>query len=149
MEIRPASIAMFAKGRNGQLVPIDDDVQGVANALNEIDPHLRLRYSEAGEYFVVYWKPENSEEGDGYQISTAQDLDHRLVHHVGEVYKRCQAPGYSFADELERLDKEDKKAKDKAFTEEHGEMYEQMAHAMRRDLGYNQSRVFVKEVPVG
>jgi hypothetical protein len=143
MEIAPASLAMFTKGKNGRLIPIDDDVQGCANALNEIDPHLRLRYSEVGEYFVVYWKPEEAEEGDGYMISTAQELDHRLVAHVGAIYKRCQEPGYSFGEELDRLDAEDKKAKDDAFSEEHGEMFERMAHAMRKDLGYDKARAFV------
>jgi hypothetical protein len=147
MEIRPASLAMFTKGNKGQLVPIDDDVQGVANALNEIDHHFRLRYSEAGEYFVVYWKGDEEPEGDGYLITTAQELDHRLVNHVGEIYKRCQAPGYSFADELERTEAEARKEKDHEFKERHGEMYEQMAYAMRHDLGYDQQRVFIpKEI---
>lgn len=149
---------MFTKGRAGQMVPIDDDVQGVANALNDIDPHLKLRYSEAGQYFVVYWSAdptqtdediEREDKGETYVITTAQDLDHRLVHKVGEIYKRCQEPGYSLGAELDRIDAADKKAKDAAFTEEHGEMYEQMAYAMRKDLGYNQGRVFLKEVPVG
>src|SRR5690348_13526446 len=104
MEIRPASISMFAKGRNGRLIPIEDDVQGIANALNEIDHHFRLRYSEAGHYFVVYWKGDDEPEGDGYLVTTATELDHRLVNRVGEVYKRCQERNYSLADELDRLD---------------------------------------------
>jgi hypothetical protein len=143
MEIKPASLAMFTKARNGRLIPVMDDVQGVANALNQIDHHLRLRYSEIGEYWVVYWLPDEGEEGDGYLITTAQELDHRLVHHVGEVYKRCQEPDYSLGEELDRLDAEDKKRKDHEFTECHGEMYEQMAYAMRHDLGYDKNRIYV------
>lgn len=150
MEIRPASLAQISKARGGRFIAIDDDVQGVANALNEIDPHIKLRFSEAGGYFVIYWSdnPSLTDEDDDpenttYLIFTAQDLDHRIVHRMQEVYWKCQQPGYSFADELEAKDKEDKKAKDHEWTEKHGEMYEKLAHGMRKDLGYDQSRVFV------
>lgn len=145
VEIRPASIAQIGQGRNGVMVEIDDDVQGIANALHEIDHHIRLRYSEAGAYFVVYWKPDEGDEGDGYLITTAQDLDHRIVHRVQEIYHRCNQPGYSYSDELDKLDAKAKKDKEHAFSEEHGEMYERMAYALRHDLGYDQSRIYVPE----
>lgn len=143
MEIRPASLAQIAKARNGQMVEIDDDVQGVANALGEIDSHLRLRFSEAGGYYVVYWKPEEWEEGDGYLITTAQDLDHRLAHHMRQVVHRCQQPGYSLAGELDEADAKAKADADQTFVEENGELVERMAHAMREDRGYNKTRIFV------
>lgn len=127
---------------------IDDDVQGVANGLDQIDHHLRLRFSEAGGYFVVYWKPDEWDEGDGYAIFTAQDLDQRIVHHMREVHHRCQQPGYSLADELERAEAAKKAQADHEFTESQGESYERMAFAMREDLGYNKSKAFIpKEIP--
>lgn len=143
VEIRPASLAQITKARDGQLVQVDDDVQGIANALHEIDHHLRLRFSEAGEYFVAYWKPDEWEEGDGYAIFTAQDLDHRIVHHMRGVYHRCQQPGYSFAQELERAEEKAEAEQDHNWEQQHGEMYEKLAFAMREDLGYNQSSIFV------
>ena len=127
------------------MVEIDDDVQGVANALSEIDTHLRLRYSEAGGYWVVYWLPEEWEEGDGYLITTAQDLDHRLVHHMRQVVHRCQQPGYSLAGELDDADAKAEAEAEHAFAEQNGEMLERMAHAMREDRGYNKTRIFVPE----
>ena len=149
IEIRPASFAQVSAARTGAYIEISDDVQGIANALHAIDPHIRLRYSEAGEHFVIYWASDPSklaeEDGDSYLIFTAQDLDHRIVKHMEEVCWRCQQPGYSFADELERTEVEAKKQEAHEWTERHGEMYERMAHAMREDLGYNQNRIFVAE----
>jgi hypothetical protein len=145
MEIRPASLAQISKGRSGQLVAIDDDVQGVANALFEIDPHIRLRYSEAGEYFVVYYKPDEWEEGDGYMIFTARDLDHRIVQKMREVHARCLNPGYSLAAEMEKAEAEAKRQADHQWSEEHGEMHERLAHALREQAGYDKQRIFVPE----
>ncbi len=145
MEIRPATLTQLNLGRGGQLIEIDDDVQGVANALHEIDPHIRLRFSERGGYFVVYWKPDAVEEGDGYLIFTAQDLDHRIVQQMREHYHRCLQPGYSLADELDKAEAQAKAELDYERDEEYGEVAERLAHAMRSDLGHDQSRIYVPE----
>jgi len=152
VEIRPASLAQISKGRDGRYIQIDDDVQGVANGLNTIDPHIKLRFSEAGGYFVVYWSenPNRTDEEDAddnttYLIFTAQELDHRIVHKMQEVYWRCNKPGYSFADELDAREKADKKAAEHDRREKQGEMWERLAHAMRKDLGYDQGRIYVPE----
>lgn len=144
MEVRPtkADITQFVQARDGTLVTIENDVQNVANSLHEIDPHLRLRHSEAGGYFVVYWLPDGEEEGNGDLITTAQELDQRIVHEVREIYHRCSQPGYSFADELEKRDVDAKKAQDAEWLERHGETYQRLAHAIRKDLGIKK-RVFV------
>lgn len=127
------------------MVQIDDDVQGVANALHEIDPHIRLRYSEAGEYYVVYWLPDEWEEGDGYLIFTATELDHRIAHHMQEVYWRCQRPGYSFAEEIDKQEDKRKADEDHEWDEKHGELHERLAHALQKDAGYDKLRIFVPE----
>jgi hypothetical protein len=145
MEIRPASLAQIAKARNAQMVEIDDDVQGVANALNHIDSHICLRFSEAGGYFVVYWKPYGWEDGSGYQITTAQDLDHRIVKRVEDIYAKCKQPGYSFAKELEQVESDAKAEKEHEEAEQNGEMLEKLAHAMRKDLGYDKQKIFIPE----
>lgn len=152
IEIRPATLTQLSKGRDGHYIQIADDVQGVANGLNAIDPHIKLRFSEAGGYFVVYWSenPSVTEEDDvpgntTYLIFTAQELDQRIVKHMEEVYWRCNQPGYSFADELEAKERAEKKAQKAAASERNGEIYERLAHAMRKDLGYDQGRVFIPE----
>jgi hypothetical protein len=125
------------------MVSIDDDVSGVALALSEIDSHICLRFSETGGYFVAYWKPTEGEDGGGYMITTAQDLDHRLVKRVEKIYHECRRPGYSFADELEKTEAKKKAQVEHQASEERGPALEELAFAMRRDLGYDKQRVFV------
>lgn len=143
MEIRPASLTQLAAARGGQLVEVEDDVQSVANGLAAIDHHIRLRFSEAGGYFCVYWKPDEWEEGDGYLIFTAQDLDHRIVKHMEQVYWRCQQANYSFADELEKTQAKLKADADYAWEEEYGEVAERLADALRRDTNRTQHKAFI------
>lgn len=142
MEVPAASIAQVALGKNGEWVQIDDDVQGVANALHQIDPHLCLRYSLAGDYWVVYWKPDGAERGDGHLITTAVELDHRLVKKIERIYWQCRQPGYSFADEVEAQDAAAEKARQDAFSEQVGEIGERLAFALRQDL-QNKSKIVV------
>lgn len=130
------------------MVEISRDVQGVADALHRIDHRLRLRFSEPGQYFVVYLKPDEWEEGDGYSVTTALDLDHRLVERVEKVYYECKQPGYSLADNLEKQEVAKKKQLDHEFTESHGDMYEKLAFAMRKELGHDQQRAFIKDSPL-
>jgi hypothetical protein len=126
------------------MVTITDDVQGVANRLAEIDSSIRLRYSEAGEYWVVYVMPPGEEEGSGYVLTTSQDLDMRLAERVAEVYWKYRQPGYSLSAEIDANDEAAKKQADHEFTEHNGEMYERLAHAIRKDLGYKSRAFFTK-----
>lgn len=149
MEVRPANLAQITKGRKGQMVQVDDDVQGIANALAKIDHRIRLRYSELGEYWVIYYLPDHPdfEEGDGDLIFTATELDHRIVKHMEQVYWKCQQPGYSFADEVEAAEEKKKKDADDEFTESMGEMYERLGHALRQDTLRNKFRITVPDAP--
>lgn len=143
MEIAPASLAQLTRARGGQLIEVGDDVQGIANALAQIDPHIRLRYSEPGEYFVVYYKPDEWEPGQGYMIFTAQELDHRIVKRMEEVYARCNAPGYSLAAEVEAAEAKQKREDDHRWREENGELMEKLAWALREDTHRNQHKLAV------
>lgn len=141
MEIAPASLAQVSRARGGQLVEISGDVQGVADGLNRIDKHIRLRFSETGGYFVIYWMPDGCEPGDGYQIFTAQELDLRIVGKMEEVYHRCRQPGYSFSEELEKTEKKLKADEEHEWQESHGEMFEKLAFGLRKDLGYDKGSI--------
>jgi hypothetical protein len=145
LEIRPASLTQLSRGREGMMIEIDDDVQGVANALNAIDSHICLRFSEAGGYFVAYWKPDGWGNGDGYVITTANELDHRLIKKVERIYHECSQPGYSYAAALEKAEGEAKAEHDHEQQEKLGPMLEQLAHAMRKDLGYDKAKIVVPE----
>jgi hypothetical protein len=139
VEITPATLDQVTKSRDGKYIAVTADVGGVAHAIEQIDPHLHLRFSEAGEYYAVYW----SEQGNEYLILTAQELDHRLVQKMEEVYWKCRQPGYDFGAELEANEDARKAKEEHDLLEERGPVYEQLAHAMRKDLGYDQGRIFV------
>lgn len=143
MELQPspAGLAQLTRARDGRWVEVADDVAGIAAALARVDPCIRLRFSEAGEHFVVYYRPENGE--DEYLIFTATELDHRIVKHMEEVYARCNAPGWSFADELERTEAVAEREKERAWRNEHGEKMERLAYAMLKDTHRDQNRIFV------
>jgi hypothetical protein len=51
-------------------------------------------------------------------------------------------PSYDFMAEVEAMDRQAEKDKDHAFHEETGEIAEELAHAVRKDLGAT-NKVFV------
>ncbi len=125
------------------MIQVDDDVQNVANDLRDIDPHLRLRYSEAGEYWVVYWCPDGGEDGDGYLVTTAQELDQRVVTQVRKIHHGVLNDTYKLSEEIERLDAVAKAEEEHAFTERMGDTYERLAHALREGTGRGKRRIYV------
>lgn len=128
MEIRPASIAQVQMGANGQLVEIDDDVLGIAKDLKQIDENLCLRWSEAGEYFVIY---ELTEDGNEHLVLTSQDLNPQMLERVRQI----SHSSYNYAEEIEKQDKEVERQRDYASSQRSGEAAERLAHAIRKDLG--------------
>lgn len=126
MEIQAATIAQLQRGKGGRMVEIDDDVGGIAKRLREIDPGLHLRYSEAGEYFVVYFVDGEKAE----LVTTATTCDGRLLQRV----ERIASDQYDFTGELERLDAQSEADQEHAFREHVGEIGERLAHAIRRDV---------------
>ena len=138
MEIEPvrADINQVMRGRDGRMVEIESDVNNVAADLSDLDHHFRVRWSDGGEYFVVYWRPDGADLGDGYLVTTAQELDQRVVKLVSEIhYKVRNDVRYSLSAEIEANHDKADKERDHQFTERAGEMYEKLAHALRKDLG--------------
>ena len=75
MEIQPASLAVAQRGRNGQLVTIEEDVLDIAQQLREIDPCLSLHWNEDRGVFVVLETLENGDE----KLVTAHRHGNRLA----------------------------------------------------------------------
>lgn len=128
MELEAASLSQIRMGKNGRVVEIDNDVLGIAKQLLEIHPSLRLRYSEAGEYFVVY---QILEGGKQHMVTTALELDGRLLDRVREV----ASEGYDFLSEIERREAKVQADHDHRIREQIGEGGERLAHAIRADMG--------------
>jgi gas vesicle protein len=126
MEIKPATIDQIIKGRNGKRVVITNDVGDVARQIKEISSDLELHYNETADYFVVIQKHENGE----HLVTTAQDLDGRIVERV----KQITNPQYNFDIEAAKVEKEAKENMEKQRKEHIGEIGERLAHGFRKDL---------------
>lgn len=144
-EIQPASIEQIREGRDGKTHVITNDAGGVAAALRHLDPRLHLRYSEAGNYYVVYCREPHMPEGSGWLVGTFQECDQRIVKSIEETMWKFRQPGYSYADELDRQDDEAKKREEHEWSEQFGETAERLAHALRKDFNLSKSRIFVPE----
>jgi hypothetical protein len=125
-------LTQVQRARDGRMIAVDDDVQGIAMRLREIDPSLRLSVSEATGHFVV---KQRLERPDGSiketLVTTSTSCDGRLLDRIA----RIASEDYDLAAELEDIDDEAKRADDHAFSEKVGPLAEQLAFAMRKDLG--------------
>ncbi len=127
--ITPATIDMVAKGRNGKVISITNDVCGIAQQLKEIDDRLELRYSEEGEYFAVVLLGA-ALHGRPHLVTTCQELHGGLVEHV----RRLADPSYNTGQAGDTIDQQRDKEIDKEFTERVGDLSEKLAHAIKTDL---------------
>ena len=128
MDIQPADLSQVVRARDGNMVLIEDDVLDIAKQLHEIDPRLRVHWSEVSEHFAVYTS-ENEEE---HLVTTCQELDQRLVNRIREIAH----PSYNYGEELDRIEAKQKAESEQQFSETVGELAERLAHALRSDLGY-------------
>lgn len=130
------------------MVEISDDVGGVAADLKQIDPHLKVRFAEAGNppFFAVY---EESDDGRSthlvltaraYQTAsgTWAGLDQRVVHRVMEIGSST----YDFAAEIVKQNTAADRAQKDRRAETLGPILEHGAFALRKDLGAT-NRVYV------
>lgn len=137
MEIAPASVDQLVQSASGRWIAIDADVGSVAVQIKEIAVDrgidLRLRCSEVTGVFKVVQVIDDEEQ----LVTTAQELDGRLVERVRQV----TSPSYDLAGELDKIDD----AADRQFwgdqREKVEEVGERLAHAIRKDLGEERKQV--------
>lgn len=131
MDVSPASIAQVRQAADGRIVTIDSDVGDIARQLHEIDAGLKLRYSEAGDCYIVYHVTERAGETVEHLVTTAQELDARIVERIQKIAR----PGYDFLAEIERLDAAADRAFEARQADKIGDASERLVHAFRKDLG--------------
>jgi hypothetical protein len=127
---------------SGELVEVSDDVLGIATDLRNLDPNLRLRYSEKQEVWLVYQvehHPLSNEPLRKQLVTTSVELNPQLVMRVQKVMN----PSYDLAGELEKIDAQQKRDIAHARREEIGPKAERLAHAMMKDKALDQRRIFV------
>jgi hypothetical protein len=138
-EIQAATIDQIVQGRDGKIHIIDADAGGVVARLKRIDPNLCVRWSEAGDYYVVYYNGEDGPE----LVATYQELDQRIAADIERINWENRQPGYSFADELEKRDAEAEKRFEKEQFEKTAEHGEELAFHLREATGRNDHKIFV------
>jgi hypothetical protein len=145
-EIEPASFDQIQKGRDGRTHLITADAGNIAQRLREMHPQLRLRYSEGGDYYVVYLQYEGQpEDGQhGHLVGTFQECDGRIVKSIEETMWKFRQPGYSLGEELNEAEDKRIKQEDYEFDQQVGEMTERLAHAIRQDT-HATNRAFIKD----
>jgi hypothetical protein len=144
-EIEPATIEQIRQSKDGKMHVITQDAGGIAQRLREIDPRLHLRYSERGQYYVVYAREENEPPGSGYLVATYQELDGRILKDIERIKWLNEQPDYSYADELEKKHELAEAARQYEFSQKIAENAERLAWAMRKDLGYTDNKAFVNK----
>lgn len=129
IEITPASVDQVIRGRGGRFISIGNDVNGIAKQLLEIDPRLRIRYSQEGEYFMIYLEGAAAH-GRNHLVLTAQFLDGRVLERTREVCSGTYDPGA----DMDRREAEIDAKKDYELHEKLGDAGERLAHAVKTDL---------------
>lgn len=138
-EIQAATVEQVRQGANGKIHVIESDAGSLVIRMRALDPHLHLRYSEAGDYYVVYYEKDGKTE----LVATYQECDDRIVKDLERIAWENRQPGYSFADELEKADRKADADFNHKQRESVGEGGERLAHALRKDLGKNDHKIFV------
>ena len=147
-ELEPLGLAQIRQGQGGRPVEIEDDVLNVVKDIKRIDERLHVRWSEAGEYFVVYCRLPHEPPGFGNVVLTSPTLDERVVRNIERAAWEQRQPGFSYADELEKAEARVSAEKDQEISDSIAENAARFAHALRQDLGMNDHRIVVsKDIP--
>lgn len=134
-----------------EMVRVDQDVLGVVEHLKRIDTGLVLMYDKAQEIYVLFW--EGYREKDGQQqwcedlVGAYRELDQRLINLIEKIDRQGRSR-YDLEKELDRIDDEARRARDRAFSDKIGEHAERLRHALRSDLGVT-SQAFMSGAPRG
>lgn len=126
-EHKRATIAQIREGKGGRFFEVDSDVLEVVEQIGQIDEHLRVHLNQTGGYWYVN---ELCPDGKERLVTTAQELDQRLVTHLRRMLKPDWDPGA----EMDRIDRERERRVDHETHESVGEKAEVLAHAVRKDL---------------
>jgi len=136
MELSPVPFATVQRSLSGRLVNIDPELNHILAKLVAIDPRFRARFNEREGTFVLYLCDEHEET----LVGIYSEWDERVVRRALEFTH----PGYNFAEEADRREREDQRRHDADMHEKAGEVGERLRWAMRKDLGLT-DRAFIPD----
>jgi hypothetical protein len=119
-----------------ELVPVEADVFHVVDRLKRIDAGLHLSFNRKQKVFVLEWRGFN-DKGEYVEdfVGAYTELDARLIHLVEKLAARENRNRYELSKELERLEAQKDREAEHMHSEQMGPAAEQLAHALRKDLG--------------
>jgi hypothetical protein len=119
-----------------ELVEVENDVYGVVENLKRIDSRLHLSFNRSREVFVLEWRGFN-DQGEYVEdfVGAYTELDHRIVHLIERLAARENRNRYDLVKELDALERAKDAETEYAFMEQVGPAAEELAFALRRDLG--------------
>jgi len=126
------------------MILVEDDVGNVAADLREIDPGLRLRYSENGGFFVVYHYRRTGRGPDDFReelVLTAYECDQRIVNRVREIDAQRRG-ALKFSEELTKAEDHRKRNSLEAIKDKQREKAERVYHDLRKEAGVK-TRIYV------
>jgi len=148
--LHPAKLDQILETRNRQVV-VDADSCTVVGELRAIDSTLCVRFVDGPEPFFAVYQDIKHQDGSSEQhlVTTAQayptsfgtftGLDNRVVERVREI----TSPGYDFMAEAAKMKAEHDSKETQARRDLLGEMGEQAAWALRKDIGVK-TKAFIK-----
>jgi hypothetical protein len=137
--VKPATLTQVRKSKDGRWVGIEADLLDILAQVKEIDERLSIRWSVSGEYFAVY---ERMPSGKDELVFTTTELDQRVVDRL----RLISSTGYDFVKEMDKMDDEADREKQRKLHEEVGERGEELAHALRKDLQAKNKIILPREV---
>lgn len=148
--LSPARLDQILETRNRQVI-VDADSCSVVKELKEIDKTLNVRFVDGPEPFFAVYQDITHPDGrrEQHMVTTAQayptsfgtyaGLDGRVVDRIREITHSS----YDFAKEAEKNRREYTERERRQKEDYIGQLGEQAAHALRKDLGLK-TKAFIK-----
>lgn len=140
IEIEPASWAQVRDMGEDKII-IEEDVLDIVKQIKDISPNLFIRWSPGNgdPFYTLYAKEVVNGKETEYLVKTFKHLDQRIVDRVRYI----ASPDYNYVKDLDRLDDKQDSDHEYKMGEIFGERAEQLAHALRKDLGLLNDRAFI------
>lgn len=136
IEIQPATLGQVVRSSKGDLVEVTQDVTNVAQQLQQIDPNLKLLFDEVQQFYLVrHDVPLPDGSVDENLVLTSQQLGGHVVDRVRQIASQ----GYDYVRELEKMENEARARREHEISERQGPILEELAFALRKDLGLKTS----------
>lgn len=145
-----ASLGQLQLTNRLEMIRVEQDVLGVVEHLKGIDPGLVLLFDKKQEIYVLYWEGFRAKEEGGTPewcedlVGSYLELDQRLINLIERIDGQGRGR-YDLERELDRLDREAERERERVFSERIGDQAERLRYALRQDLGSTGSQVYLSE----